>query len=497
MELTVEQQRAVALAAARRRRSAGGARPEGPATGLPADPTNMPNYGGIIGGIRAGSEGAQAGMMFGFDDELAGALLSPVEATRSWMKGDGFDLGKSYTKLQSGFDRMKQMRREQAPAASLAGEVAGSVATAGGAAKNIGTIAGRGIIPAAAEGAGYGAVYGAGEAKPGERLQGGLQGAAFGAVAGAGTKAVGDKIIKSLPKNRPAAVPAPTIDDLGREADQLYAAGRQTGAAIKPTSFSRLKSEMKLVAGRPNQNLRPKTMGILDDLDNASPVVGIQEFDELRQSINQAMKRAEPQDVRTLTLMKDRMDDFADKLTQADVGGDVRGFELFSKAREVYSRKAKAKIIEKMLGDAALDTSQYTQSGLANTITKQFRALAKNDKAMKQFTPDEQALIRELGMGGRSSRAMKFLAKFAPRGVVSTILGMGPAAVAGPQALAIPLIGHMAGKSVDKAALAGAQNLQAAAARGFVPQAPALTGSMRPFIGPAGSIAGQQGTARR
>jgi hypothetical protein len=490
MELTVEQQRAVALAAARRRRSAGGARPEGPATGLPAQ-----GYQGNM--LRAGSEGIQSGMFMGWDDELAGAMLAPIEATKDWFQGEGFDLKRGYERIQQAEDAKKQARRTAYPKTSIAGEMLGSVATAGGAAKNIGTIAGRGVIPAAAEGAGYGAVYGAGEAKPGERLQGGLQGAAFGAVAGAGTKAVGDKIIKSLPKNRPAAVPAPTIDDLGREADQLYAAGRQTGAAIKPTSFSRLKSEMKLVAGRPNQNLRPKTMGILDDLDNASPVVGIQEFDELRQSINQAMKRAEPQDVRTLTLMKDRMDDFADKLTQADVGGDVRGFELFSKAREVYSRKAKAKIIEKMLGDAALDTSQYTQSGLANTITKQFRALAKNDKAMKQFTPDEQALIRELGMGGRSSRAMKFLAKFAPRGVVSTILGMGPAAVAGPQALAIPLIGHMAGKSVDKAALAGVQNLQAAAARGFVPQAPALTGSMRPFIGPAGSIAGQQGTARR
>jgi hypothetical protein len=494
MAMTVEQQRAIAIASARLRlkqKTSGGARPEGPATGLPAAP-----YQGNM--LRAASEGAQSGMFMGWDDELAGAMLAPIEATKDWVQGNGFDLKRGYNRIQQAEDAKKAARREAYPKTSLAGEVVGSVATGGTAAAKVGSIAGKGIIPAAVEGAGYGAVYGAGESKPGERLEGGLKGAAFGAVAGGLTKSIGDQVIKRLPMNKVPPIPAaPTIDDLADDATKLYTAGRATGVAIKPQVFDHLKSNMKLVAGRQNQNLRPKTMGILDDLDNTSPVVGIQEFDELRQSIGQAMKRAEPQDVRTLTLMKEQMDKFADNLTQADVGGNVKGFELFKQAREVYSRKSKAEVIAKLLKDAELDTSQFTQSGAANTITKQFRKLAKNEKALKGFTPEERMLINELAMGGRSSKAMKFLAKFAPRGVVSTILGMSGGMAVGPAGLAVPLAGHLAGKSVDKAARAGVTNLQEAVQRGFVPQNPGLIGSMRPFIGPAGSIAGQQSNARR
>jgi hypothetical protein len=479
-----------------RRKGAAPAQAAAPAE-QPVDPRNT-GISGFGRALKAGSEGAGAGALFGFDDELTGAVLSPIEATRDWFKGEGFSIPKAYERVRSAVDDRKQSRREQFPKASIAGEIAGSVGSAGTIASKVGTIAGRGILPAAAEGAGYGAVYGAGESKPGERLEGGLKGAAFGAVAGGLTKSIGDQVIKRLPMNKVPPIPAaPTIDDLADDATKLYTAGRATGVAIKPQVFDHLKSNMKLVAGRQNQNLRPKTMGILDDLDNTSPVVGIQEFDELRQSIGQAMKRAEPQDVRTLTLMKEQMDKFADNLTQADVGGNVKGFELFKQAREVYSRKSKAEVIAKLLKDAELDTSQFTQSGAANTITKQFRKLAKNEKALKGFTPEERMLINELAMGGRSSKAMKFLAKFAPRGVVSTILGMSGGMAVGPAGLAVPLAGHLAGKSVDKAARAGVTNLQEAVQRGFVPQNPALIGSMRPFIGPAGSIAGQQSNARR
>jgi hypothetical protein len=267
---------------------------------------------------------------------------------------------------------------------------------------------------------------------------------------------------------------------------------------VKPQAFDRIANGLKQKAGRINTGLRPGTSSIADEIDamRGKPI-DLEEFDELRQSIGDAIQGAKPRDAFRLEAMKRQLDDFADNLKPAEVTGDIKGFEIIKQAREVYSRKSKAKVIAKLLKDAELDTSQFTQSGAANTITKQFRKLAKNEKALKGFTPEERMLINELAMGGRSSKAMKFLAKFAPRGVVSTILGMSGGMAVGPAGLAVPLAGHLAGKSVDKAARAGVTGLQEAVQRGFVPQNPALIGSMRPFIGPAGSIAGQQSNARR
>ena len=154
-----------------------------------------------MGAVSAGGDGIYSGLMFGYDDEIGAGMVAPFKAAADYVRGDGFDIGRAYNNLQQRFDAGKAARREAHPVSSVAGELAGSMALAGGAGKAGLTTAGRvgkGLIGrmagGAAEGAAYGALAGAGEAKPGSRGQGAAVGGILGAGIGGAAPAVGSAI---------------------------------------------------------------------------------------------------------------------------------------------------------------------------------------------------------------------------------------------------------------------------------------------------------------
>jgi hypothetical protein len=465
-----------------------------------APASNMPKVGSSF---TAATEGLQSGGMFGFDDEIAGLMLSPIEATKNWWQGKGFDLSKAYGDVQRDFDARKGQRRQDFPVSSIAGEVVGGLATAGGAAKAGLTTIGRmgPVTGAALEGGAYGALSGAGEAKPGERLQGAGTGALIGGVTGGVlggvSKAISNRAASKATEQMRLANPGRTADDLADEATMLYQRAEQANVRIKPQTLQNLTARLELAAGRPNERLRPLTIGIVEDLQAMQGPMTLGGLDEVRQGINKAMDGARGQDLERLMRIKTQFDNFVDGLGPKDITGDMAGFDFVKQARGAWQKKSKTELIDKLLRDAELDTSQYTQSGIANTITKQFRKLAKDEKALRGFTQDEKNAIIEIAMGKYSSRAMRLLAKFAPRGVVSAILGMAPSTVTGPVGLAVPMAGHLAGKAVDKAALNAAREVQAGVSRGFMlPALPAAPGNIRPLIPGASGLAGSMPSRR-
>jgi hypothetical protein len=463
----------------------------------------QPQLPSLLGGsFGAATEGSHAGLMGGFDDEITAGMLAPVDAAIDWFKGDGFDMGKAYTRKQQALDAQKAQRREQHPVASIAGEVAGGLGLGAGAAKAGLTLAAapRASMAArigtgAAEGAGYGALYGAGEAKPGERLSGAGTGAAIGGLAGGAIGGIGGAMAKrSARQSMPAA---PAVDDLANQSHALYDKARQAGVAIKPQSFDRIAANVQLVAGRLNKDLRPNTAGIVDDvLAMRGQPISLDQFDELRQVVGQSMKRAQPQDVRTLERIKMVLDNFGDNAAPGDITGDVRGFGFIKEARKLWARKAKTEIVEELMDAADVATGKYTQSQMANTIRLKMAQLYRNKAKLNGFSKEEQALIRQMAKGGSSSRVINLFAKFAPRGVVSALAG--PAlggAVAGPAgAVAAPIVGHIAGRAADRGAMAAANQLRDAAARGFIPQIPQLPNRLAPMI--PGLASPSMGTGR-
>lgn len=451
--------------------------------------------GPIAKTIDAAATGVQRAPLFGWDDEANAAL-----ATGAGMAGD-------YEKSRGGFDARKQAMRSQNPVASAVGEITGGVATGGTLAAGGATLAGRSLPligrtgAAALEGAGYGGLMGAGEAKPGERLAGAGMGATVGAATGAAASKVGDMLATRLAKGASRAA-APTTDDLAAASNSLYTQADQAGVVLKPQTTDRLVTNMKIAAGNLNENLRPRTAGVVQDLaDLQGKPITLKEFDELRQSIGLAMKNADAQDVRTLQRMKTIVDSFADNAGASDVTGNVQGFEVLKQARDLWSKKSKTELVEDLFDLADVKSARYSQSGMANAVrdkASQLYTRIVNGKE-KGFTAEEAALVRHLAKGEMTPKAVQWLSKFAPRGVISFGTGVGlGSAVGGPVGALLPgMVGYGSAALADRAAAGGVTALRNAAASGNAPVLQAITNKTVPFIGGSAAEASSQIVRKR
>lgn len=181
--MTPEQQKALAVARARRRRQASGPvkNADGTYGQAPADMFMNPATGQMtsremIGAntetsaAGAGLRGAAAGVLFGFDDEI-GAL-------HSYLTGD-----QERAKFQLEQARAKQdVDADQHPIAATGGKIAGALVPAAASAP---LAVGKGVLGTMARGAGIGALEGAAHgAGGGEGLEGRVNGAAWGSGVG-------------------------------------------------------------------------------------------------------------------------------------------------------------------------------------------------------------------------------------------------------------------------------------------------------------------------
>lgn len=455
---------------------------------------SMNPLGPIAKSIDAFASGAQRAPLFGWDDEAVARARSLAGNT-------------DYATAQSQEDAKKTAMRQQNPIASTSGELAGGLATGGTIASTGATLAGRSIPiigrtgGAALEGMAYGGLTGAGEAKPGDRTTGALVGGVTGAVTGGLTSKIGDALASRSARNASVAN-APSIEDLTTSAQALYQQADQAGIVIKPQTTDRLVQNMTFAAGRPNERLRPNTLGIIEDVQalKGQPLP-LQRFHELRQEISLAMKNAQPQDERALMNVKKVLDGFADNAGQADVTGNVAGFQTFKDANAVWAKRAKAQKIEDLFDLADVKSSKYSQSGMQNAIrdkaSQLYTQIVKGKE--KSFTAEEVALIRQLAKGEMTPKLVNWIGKLAPRGVVSLGLGVGAgSALGGPVGAAIPgILGFGAANMADRAAVGGFNALRNAAASGQAPVLKAITNKTVPLIGPlAGALSSQVQRAR-
>ncbi len=451
--------------------------------------------GTIAKSIDALSSGAQRAPLFGWDDEAVAGARSLAGNT-------------SYSEAQKQEDAKKQAMREQNPVASTVGELAGGLATGGTIAGTGATLAGRSLPvigrtgAAALEGAGYGALTGAGEAKPGDRTSGAVVGGLLGGAIGGAASAVGDKLATRAAR-KASTDAAPSIDDLTATAQNLYQQADQAQVVLKPQTTDKLVNNMTFAAGRPNEKLRPNTLGIIEDVQalRGQPV-SLSDFHELRQEVNLAMKNAQPQDERALMRIKSVLDGLADNATASDVTGDVNGFKLFKEANSVWAKKSKAQKIEDLFDLADVKSARYSQSGMQNAIRDKasnlYTQIVKGKE--KSFTADEVDLIRKLAKNEMTPKVLNWLGKFAPRGVISagwTGAGAGLGSLLGPAGAAagaaLPAaVGFGAANIADRAAVQGFNALRNAAATGNRPVLNAITNKTVPAIGALSSAVSSQ-----
>jgi hypothetical protein len=443
--------------------------------------------GAIARSLDAGASAAQRAPMMGWDDEAVAGLRSVAGNT-------------DYATAQAQEDAKKQAMRQQNPVASVVGDIGGGLVMARGlpnisAGRSLPVVGRAGA--AALEGGAYGAVTGAGEANPGDRLSGAAVGGLLGAGIGGTLSKAGDMLASRAA--RKAASAAPSAEELKVASKALYDQAYQAGVGIAPQATDNIVQNMTFVGGRINEALRPKTAGIVADVQalRGKPM-DLQTFHELRQEIDLALRGAEPGDERTLMRMRDILTSFAENANQSQLTGPKQALDTFREADKLWAKRSKTQMLEDLFDLADVKSGRYSQSGMENALrdkaSQLYTQIVKGK--VKGFTGDEIKYIRQLAKAETSPALTKWLAKFAPRGPVSAGVGASVGGMVGSMfgpvgtavGMATPgIVGMGAARSVDNAALRTIEAVRNAAASGNAPVLKAISNRAMPLIGPLAS----------
>jgi hypothetical protein len=269
------------------------------------------------------------------------------------------------------------------------------------------------------------------------------------------------------------AVGVPSHEDLVLESKNLYDKAKSSGVQFDPNEFSNKMTDIgkQLRQEGYTATAYPGLSGVLDEASNTQMPKDFTELQAIRKMIQGQQKSTDPETRRLASILKDDFDDYVLNAPSSHITtGSAQGTKDWADARNSYSRLKKSEIFDDMLTNAQLDQSKFTQSGAENSMAQQLRQLAKNDKKMRTFTPDEQDAIREAAKGGNVQNLMKFYGRFAPTGPVSGIFGVGASAY--EPTIGVPFtLGAMGARKVAESIRANdVQNLAARMRQGAAPQ---------------------------
>lgn len=359
------------------------------------------------------------GALFGFSDEIAGALGAGVNsALNLFGKGTGESFGQAYQGIRDVARENLGEYRERKPVTSTVAELGGAVATGIGAAPlgalKAATGAGR-VGLGAALGAGQGATYGLGaseastakgllEDTAGGALIGGATGAAFPAI-GEGLKAGGRAIFKpAVINNKLYRAAVRQLDDAGVD----LTTGQKTGSnAIKGTeetfADTLVGGKIRQTLDRGRQQLQSKLMKMAG-FANKDVTEGLMS----RQAVDRAAKKYTRRYTKalagkTLDLSDDK---FINKLAQVE----SNHMELmpFQQRNEIRS------IVGQLLDEATngpMDAFKYQK--IRSTLGQRERSFANTPileslyRDMKHALDDAFADKAKLGIDRDYSRFVK------------------------------------------------------------------------------------------
>lgn len=208
---------------------------------------------------------------------------------------------------------------------------------------------------------------------------------------------------------QPGAMTQPQIQAASKAA---YKAAEQAGVVVKPDVFKQFADDLpgSLEGYRPR--LAPLTAKLIDEIQSdvaAGKPVTLDLLDELRQVARGASKTVDRNEIRLISSIVEKLDDFVDDLKpQQLLAGDAEaGGAALSKARDLYRTNMKLRNINDIIEIGEnLDDTNWTRN--------QFRAIVRKPKLFNQYSADEQKLIKDLAKTGK----MENLARMQPfRGV--------------------------------------------------------------------------------
>jgi hypothetical protein len=233
---------------------------------------------------------------------------------------------------------------------------------------------------------------------------------------------------------RPQKQEALSTQALDRIATDRYDQLQRSGVQLKTDEFVNAMDDIAKGLRQEGYTPKafPKVAGAIEELTSTAQPKDWTELQALRKMIRSGQKSIEPEERRMASILLDDYDNYLMTVPKESIAsGDMKNAgQLWSEARNAYSKMKKSEVFEDMLNEAKLDKSKFTQSGEENSLAKQLRQLAKNDKKMRLFTKDEQDAIEQAAKGGNVQNMLKFFGRFAPTGVVPVGLSVGTTALA-------------------------------------------------------------------
>jgi len=211
----------------------------------------------------------------------------------------------------------------------------------------------------------------------------------------------------------------PSTEQLKAQSDEAYKVLDKSGFQFFRKEFnqhmdtlpSKLRSEVGYAEGT-----SPKIDAVMAQLKSDRPK-DIVELQALRKVIGGAAKSPDPQERLIASRLLDEFDDYLmNAPNRALIVRDPAALEAWKTAKSDYAKMKKSELITDIIERA--DVSQGNKEG---NMASQLSALAKNEKKMRFFTPDEQEAIKDAAKGGTTQNILRTLGKFTPLTPASTI----------------------------------------------------------------------------
>jgi len=202
-----------------------------------------------------------------------------------------------------------------------------------------------------------------------------------------------------------------SADVLKETANTLFEKAKQSGVAFNKDSFSNASNgfakELRPEGYTPNSY--PLIRDALEEMHNPATPKDFTELSAIREMIKNAQASNVPAERRIASILKEKFDDYVSNIPKEDMqAGSKEGLEAWKDARDVWAKLKKGDMF-----DDIVRNSQYEKNP-SNYIQNQIKNLAKNDKKMRTFTPEEQQAIRDLASGNASQKTLNILSSFAP-----------------------------------------------------------------------------------
>lgn len=421
--------------------------------------------------------GAADSASFGFGDEIAAGVGSPIRALASQLTSNPENISQAYESLLSANRVGKDIINERSPVASVLGQIGGALGTGVvGAGTKLGRAAlsgvSRGLLPqatgalgrlanlatkagvAGTAGAGQGALYGYGSADEGDRAEGAGRGATMGAIVGGAIPVVGSalgKIANATADEVASLIPKTpqTMKDLRKAAKPLYDAFTKSGGKYS----SKLTDEIAdLAEAAKSSGIAGETKAADEALNNTldyytklrGKELNPAELQKLDQSFSDDIARfnkaGEYNFGRILNELKYEFRNRAFDPVQSPnyiKSGSASAVKNLQEANRLYSQSYKAADIEKILAKAkgTNNPQEAIRTGIKNLLA--------NDKKMIGYSDAEKAILEDAMKRGLTGG----LAKIAGGRLTDSLAGgaAGFAAGGAPGAVVGTLVGKAAG----------------------------------------------------